>query len=148
MEQNVFEIVTESTERTEKLGAIFSTYLEKGSFVAMYGDLGAGKTAFVRGIVSRLIPEAYVTSPTYTIVNEYSNDSIKICHFDMYRINSEDDLESIGFYDYLKDGICIAEWCENIQTELPEERFDIFFEKISENERRIAVVKVGEADED
>lgn len=147
MEQNVFEIVTESTERTEKLGAIFSTYLESGSFVAMYGDLGAGKTAFVRGIVSRLIPEAYVTSPTYTIVNEYTKDKMKICHFDMYRIGSVDDLESIGFYDYLKDSICIAEWCENIKDQLPEVRFDIFFEKLSENERRISVIKVGDTKE-
>ena len=147
MEQNVFEITTESAERTEKLGAIFSRNLESGSFVAMYGDLGAGKTSFVRGIVSRLIPEAYVTSPTYTIVNEYIGQGMRICHFDMYRISSEDDLESIGFYDYLKEGICIAEWCKNIKDQLPEDRYDVFFEKISENERRIAVIRVKEAEE-
>ena len=89
MEKAVFDITTETPERTEILGGVFSRYLENGSFVAMYGDLGAGKTAFVRGIVRKLIPEAYVTSPTYTIVNEYVGNDIKICHFDMYRIESE-----------------------------------------------------------
>ncbi|MBO5744854.1 MAG: tRNA (adenosine(37)-N6)-threonylcarbamoyltransferase complex ATPase subunit type 1 TsaE [Clostridia bacterium] len=147
MEKAVFDITTETPERTEILGGVFSRYLENGSFVAMYGDLGAGKTAFVRGIVRKLIPEAYVTSPTYTIVNEYVGNDIKICHFDMYRIESGDDLESIGFYDYLRDGICIAEWCENIKDELPEQRYEIYFEKLSENERRISIIKIWEEEE-
>ena len=147
-EKTIFAIVTESPERTELLGGLFSKYLENGTFVAMYGDLGAGKTAFVRGIVSKLIPEAYVTSPTYTIVNEYHGNGYKICHFDMYRIGSADDLESIGFYDYLKDGVCIAEWCENIKDELPEERFEIYFEKLSETERRITLCQFWEETEE
>ena len=95
----------------------------------------------------KLIPEAYVTSPTYTIVNEYVGNDIKICHFDMYRIESGDDLESIGFYDYLTDGIFIAEWCENIKDELPEQRYEIYFEKLSENERRISIIKIWEEEE-
>lgn len=144
MEKVIFDIVTETQERTELLGGIFSRYLENGSFVAMYGDLGAGKTAFVRGIVKKMIPEAYVTSPTYTIVNEYVSDKYRICHFDMYRIESADDLESIGFFDYLKDGICIAEWCENIKDELPEQRYEIYFEKLSKEQRRISIIKTWE----
>ena len=91
-------------------------------FVALYGDLGVGKTAFVRGFTSSVAPDARVKSPTFALVNEYRGSSLSVFHFDMYRIESEDDLYSIGFYDYLdRRGICLVEWSENIESSLPEE---------------------------
>ena len=114
------EIITRSTVETESIGAEFAQNLKAGDFVAMFGDLGAGKTAFVRGAMKTLSASARVQSPTYTIVNEYPA-KIPVYHFDMYRIEGEDDLYSIGFYDYL-DGknLCITEWSENIEDCLPD----------------------------
>jgi len=120
--------ITSSVEETELLGASFARELVEAYdgeciFVAMYGDLGAGKTAFVRGFASVISPNSAVRSPTYTIVNEYRKDNINgisLYHFDMYRITDEDELYSIGFFDYIKNGgICIAEWCENIKPCIP-----------------------------
>lgn len=90
-------------------------------FVALYGDLGVGKTAFTRGFASIISPDSLVRSPTFTLVNEYRNKTTKksLFHFDMYRIDSEDDLYSMGFDDYPDRGICIAEWCEKIPYALP-----------------------------
>ena len=116
-------IITNSPAETEAIGKelakMLSNDVDAPRFVAMYGDLGAGKTAFVRGFCSDICAGATVKSPTFALVNEYkcqiSNNIKKVCHFDMYRIVDEDDLYSIGFYDYLRDDIlCIAEWCELI----------------------------------
>ena len=130
--------ITHSVEDTEKLGrdlalAIIDQNLP--TFVAMYGDLGVGKTAFVRGFCSTLCPTATVKSPTFALVNEYRCDSgiktiKKVCHFDMYRVTDEDDLYSIGFYDYLRpDILCIAEWCELIPYALPDECIKVSINK-------------------
>ena len=114
-----------SPEETEALGAALATLLQGDAalprFVALYGDLGVGKTAFVRGFASVLSPESLVRSPTFTLVNEYRNKATKksLFHFDMYRIDSEDDLYSMGFDDYPDRGICILEWCEKIPFALP-----------------------------
>lgn len=89
-------------------------------FVALYGDLGVGKTAFVRGFTSAIAPDARVKSPTFALVHEYKGKTATLFHFDMYRINDEDDLYSIGFYDYPDRGICLVEWSENIEFALPE----------------------------
>lgn len=111
--------------KTEALGAALATLMQEDAslprFVALYGDLGVGKTAFVRGVASVLSPESLVRSPTFTLVNEYRNKATKasLFHFDMYRIDSEDDLYSMGFEDYPDRGICIAEWCEKIPYALP-----------------------------
>jgi tRNA threonylcarbamoyladenosine biosynthesis protein TsaE len=98
-------------------------------FVALYGDLGVGKTAFVRGFASVLSPTSAVRSPTFALVNEYRGGARPLFHFDMYRIESEDDLYSIGFDDYLDRGICLTEWSENIPYALPEEYFRVTIEK-------------------
>ena len=104
------EFITKTTEETEAVGAEFAKSLKPSDFVAMFGDLGAGKTAFVRGASKYLAPKANVQSPTYTVVNEYPS-KIPVYHFDMYRIDDEDSLYSIGYYDYLENGgICFAEW--------------------------------------
>ena len=89
-------------------------------FVALYGDLGVGKTAFTRGFTSAIAPGARVKSPTFALVNQYKGEEISVFHFDMYRITSEDELYSIGFFDYTESkNICITEWSENIEYALP-----------------------------
>lgn len=119
-----FSIQTRSTEQTEALGyalaELLSLHPEMPSFVALYGDLGVGKTAFVRGFTS-LFSSARVKSPTFSLVNEYRGEALTVFHFDMYRITDEDELDSIGFYDYLdRRGICLVEWSENIPFALPD----------------------------
>lgn len=124
------EYITHSVSETERIGAALAeTLSRKPTFVALYGDLGAGKTAFVRGFVSVLSPESRVKSPTYTIVNEYRRGTVPVFHFDLYRIASENDLDSIGFEEYVQSGICIAEWCEHIGTALPKGAIRVQIEK-------------------
>lgn len=118
-------LVTLSVSETEDVGeALAKTILENASlphFVALFGDLGVGKTAFVRGFTRVIAPNARVKSPTFALVNEYKGASSSVFHFDMYRIESEDDLYSIGFYDYAdRNGICLTEWSENIEYALPD----------------------------
>ena len=124
MIKTVLEAVTNSPEQTERLGHQLAELLSNDSslprFIALYGDLGVGKTAFVRGFVSLFSPAAAVRSPTFALVNEYPSRECRIFHFDMYRIADEDDLYSIGYYDYLDSGICLVEWSENIPYALPD----------------------------
>lgn len=144
-----FVINTDSVQKTEEIGDSLAQLLTEDEtlprFVAMYGDLGVGKTAFVRGFCSRLCQNSTVKSPTFALVNEYrctNNNSIKkVCHFDMYRVTDEDDLYSIGYDDYLRDDyLCIAEWCELIPYALPEERIEVKIEKTDlEDNRRITL---------
>ena len=112
-----------SPAETEAVGEALAARILSGElppFVALYGDLGVGKTAFVRGFVRLISPAATVRSPTFALVNEYRKGSLPVFHFDMYRIEDEDDLYSIGFEDYLeKEGICLVEWSENIPYALP-----------------------------
>lgn len=133
--------VSKSEADTEKIAADFADRLNKGDFIAFFGDLGSGKTAFVRGLASKLCPGARVASPTFAIVNEYRGKT-DIYHFDMYRITDDDSLYSTGFYDYFdRGGIIAVEWSENIPFGLPDERYDVIFSKISENERKVEIVK-------
>ena len=110
---------SESPEQTEQIGAQVARQVEAGTVIALEGDLGAGKTAFARGFIRALGYEGRVTSPTFTIVNEYPECGV--CHFDMYRILDEDALYDIGWDDYL-DGerILLIEWSENIRYPLPD----------------------------
>lgn len=130
--------LSQSTEETQAIGATFAKELRNGDFVAFYGDLGAGKTAFIRGAVLALIPDAPVQSPTYTIVNEYTSAAYHICHCDMYRIESEDDLESIGFYDY-EDCIMMIEWSEKIPFAIPDSHYKVEILKESNEQRKIII---------
>lgn len=115
-------------------------------FVALYGDLGVGKTAFVRGFTSSIAPDARVKSPTFALVNEYKGSPCSVFHFDMYRIADEDDLYSIGFYDYFdRNGICLTEWTENIEYALPDEYIRVEIRKCSETDtdkREISLSRV------
>ena len=126
--QTIFKILSHSTAETESAGALLASIVDSNAFVALYGELGAGKTAFVRGFTSFLIPDADVTSPSYSIINEYSNGKHRICHVDVYRITSDDDLYSAGFYDY-ENVITLVEWCGKTPQILPEEYYKVRIEK-------------------
>ena len=122
-------------EETELLGRALAERLDRAgitrAFIAMRGEMGVGKTAFVRGFASYFGIRG-IKSPTYSIVNEHRGADTSIFHFDMYRVESEDDLLSIGFYDYLsRRGYCIVEWSENIDEFIPE---DAIFVTISRTE--------------
>jgi len=109
------EFLTNSPEETEKVGAALGKILTPGTVLAYRGDLGAGKTAFTRGLAKGLGCGEIVTSPTYTIVNEYLSGRMPLFHFDMYRLASSDDLWDIGWDDYLeRGGVCAVEWSENV----------------------------------
>ena len=115
------EHVTNSPEETEALGADLAGRLEPGTVIAFTGDLGAGKTAFVRGLARGLGIAERVTSPTFTIVNEYEGGRLPLFHFDMYRLGSADELFDIGWEDYLaRGGVCAVEWSENVSDALEE----------------------------
>jgi tRNA threonylcarbamoyladenosine biosynthesis protein TsaE len=118
------KLYTASPDETERVGALLAQKLLDDSalprYIALYGDLGVGKTAFTRGVASVLCPGAAVRSPTFALVNEYRG-KLPIFHFDMYRITGEDDLYSIGYDDYLlRDGVILVEWSENIPFALPD----------------------------
>ena len=109
------QIQTHSPEETDAVGRKLAAQLRPGDVLAYYGDLGAGKTAFTRGLAAGLGVTEPVTSPTYTIVNEYLSGRLPLFHFDMYRLGSADELFDIGWEDYLaRGGICAVEWSENV----------------------------------
>ena len=135
---------TASAAATEAVGRALALRLraagKAAAFVALFGDLGVGKTAFVRGFVSALVPDARVKSPTYTIVNEYRGGDVPVFHFDVYRIEGEDDLYSTGYYDYLDTGYLLCECSEKIPFALPQGRITVEIEKTdSADGRRITV---------
>lgn len=143
---------TASAEETENVGSeLARSILSDPSlprFVALYGDLGVGKTAFVRGFASVIAPNSTVRSPTFAIVNEYRASPLSVFHFDMYRIDSEDDLLSIGFDDYLsRRGVCLTEWSEKIEDALPEDRISVLIEKNDSehtSSRKITIQRITE----
>ena len=112
-------VITKSPEQTELLGKKLAELLRPGNVIAYYGDLGAGKTAFTRGLAAGLGIREAVTSPTYTIVNEYLSGRMPLFHFDMYRLSSSEELFDIGWEDYLaRGGVCAVEWSENVADAL------------------------------
>ena len=141
------EFHTKNVEETEKIGAELARGIDPATpvFIAMYGDLGVGKTAFVRGVASVLAPTARVKSPTYTIVNKYEGSVLPLYHMDVYRISDEDELYSIGFDDYVREAICVVEWSENIPDSVPCDALRVTIEKEGENfEMRKITVEVAE----
>ncbi len=133
------ETITHSPEETEALGAALAETLKPGTVIAYRGDLGAGKTAFTRGLARGLGCRELVTSPTYTIVNEYLGGRLPLFHFDMYRLESSDDLFDIGWEDYLdRGGVCAVEWSENVEDAM-EGAISINIEKLSDDERKITI---------
>ena len=133
------EFITNSPLETEKVGEALGKILQPGAVLAYEGDLGAGKTAFTRGLARGLGAAEQVTSPTYTIVNEYLSGRMPLFHFDMYRLASSDDLWDIGWEDYLeRGGVCAVEWSENVEEALENAIF-VTIEKTGEDSRRITV---------
>ena len=138
----IFE--TNSPAQTESIGAALGKIIEPGTVIAYRGDLGAGKTAFTRGLAKGLGCTEIVTSPTYTIVNEYLGGRIPLFHFDMYRLRSSDDLFDIGWEDYLdRGGVCAVEWSENVDDAM-EDALYITIEKLGEDARRITIEGGGD----
>ena len=133
------EFITNSPEETEVIGEKLAKILTPGTILAYRGDLGAGKTAFTRGLARGLGCREQVTSPTYTIVNEYLGGRLPLFHFDMYRLRCADDLFDIGWDDYLeRGGICAVEWSENVWDAM-EDPITVTIEKLGENSRRITM---------
>ncbi len=137
-------LLSSSAEETEAVGRTLAESLlangNRAAFIALYGDLGVGKTAFTRGFTAAIAPTARVKSPTYTIVNEYRGGKVPVFHFDMYRIDGDDDLYSTGFYDYIDTGFLLVEWSENIPFALPKTRINVIIEKTDGGDgRRITI---------
>ncbi len=132
-------VVTNSERETEQVGRELAVTLSPGSVVALYGDLGAGKTAFVRGLAEGLGIDGSVSSPTFTIVNEYRG-RIPLFHFDMYRLSGSDELFEIGWEDYLdRGGVCAVEWSENVEDAFFEDTIRVRIKKLSDSAREITV---------
>ena len=139
------EILSHSEQETEALGASLAQRLGPGDVVAYRGDLGAGKTAFTRGLARGLGCTGRVTSPTFTIVNEYEGQ-LPLFHFDLYRLGDEEELWDIGWEDYLgRGGVCAVEWSENFPSALPPDSVTVTIRRCPENEdwRRITVEGVS-----
>ena len=131
--------ITHSPEETEKLGEALGRCLAPGTVLAYRGELGAGKTAFTRGLARGLGYREPVTSPTYTIVNEYLGGRLPLFHFDMYRLRCADDLWDIGWEDYLdRGGVCAVEWSENVAEAL-EDAVTVTIRKLSDTTREITL---------
>ena len=135
----MMKFVSHSEAETEAIGEKFARMLHPGDVVAFPGGLGAGKTAFTRGMARTLAPDAEVSSPTFALVNDYGG-KVPFWHFDMYRIRTMDDLYSTGFFDYLESGgILAVEWSENIAGALPDGTIYVRITADGENERTILI---------
>lgn len=136
------EFVTNSERETEELGARLAERLEPGVVIAFTGDLGAGKTAFTRGLARGLGILDRVTSPTFTIVNEYEGGRLPLFHFDMYRLGSSDELFDIGWEDYLtRGGVCAVEWSENVSDALEEGSVLVEIRRGARDNQRVIAVE-------
>ena len=134
------EYISESEHDTEKIGEDFAKSLPDGTVVAMYGDLGAGKTAFVRGMARGMGLDCRVSSPTFTIVNEYLGER-ELIHFDMYRLSDADELFDIGWEDYLARGaVCAVEWSEKVEDAFFGDETVVRIEKLDDTRRKISIV--------
>ena len=133
------EIITKCEKETELAGERFGAAVPDGAVVAMYGELGSGKTAFVRGMARGMGLDCRVNSPTFTIVNEYLGERT-LLHFDMYRLGGADELWDIGWDDYLERGaVCAVEWSENVAGAFTGDELTVRIEKLSDTDRRITI---------
>ena len=140
----MIKITTHSPEETIRAGEKLGSLLGPGDMIAYKGGLGAGKTTFTRGLAIGLGLGDNVTSPTFALVNEYRGDKMNLYHFDMYRIENGDDLESTGFYDYpFEENVAVIEWSENIVEFLPDSTIYVTIDTLGENEREITIEEGG-----
>ncbi|MEE0962666.1 MAG: tRNA (adenosine(37)-N6)-threonylcarbamoyltransferase complex ATPase subunit type 1 TsaE [Ruminococcus bromii] len=132
----MIKTISNSSDETEQIGAKIGEKLTGTEVIALFGGLGMGKTAFTRGLCSALGINEGVSSPTFALVNEYSG-KFKVYHFDMYRVDTWDDLYSTGFFDYIGNGILVIEWSENIEGALPENTVRITINRGDSDNQRI-----------
>ena len=130
-----------SERETEQIGERIARECKEGDFLALYGDMGSGKTVFMRGFVGYLVPQARVSSPTYAVLNVYEGEDICVNHFDMYRISSEDDLYSTGYEEVITRGITVCEWSENIKDILKDDCIQINITLIDDDKRKIEIIR-------
>lgn len=137
-------LISNSEENTKLIGKEFAATLKKGDVVVLTGDLGSGKTKFTEGVLTYFGLENEISSPTFTIVNEYVNKDVNIYHFDVYRLEDEDEFYAIGGDEYFEKGICLIEWGEMIKAALPRNYIHITFSRniADENKREICIERV------
>lgn len=136
------EFITRSPEETRALGGRLANALQGGEVIAFTGDLGAGKTAFVSGMAAALGVDERVTSPTFTIVNEYEGGRLPLFHFDMYRLGSADELFHIGWEDYLaRGGVCAVEWSENVDEAIEDDAIRISITRGDDENSRVITIE-------
>lgn len=138
------ELITNSANDTIEFGKSVARAVEKGAVISLVGDLGAGKTTFTKGVARGLGIMDNVTSPTFTILNEYVGEEKRLYHFDFYRIEDESELVELGFEDYFPsaDGLTIVEWVEKAPSVLPKQYYQITFEKIDDDKRKIVFEEI------
>lgn len=140
------QITTGSSAETEELGASIGSLLQPGSFLALRGDLGGGKTCLTRGVVASLAPQSahLVASPTYAIMNCYPGNT-PVYHFDFYRLTGDDDIAELGFEEFFYgDGVCVVEWSERLAELLPADVLTLLFEYAGEDQRLITITSSGQ----
>ena len=134
------ELISNSTHETEAFAETLAKTLNQSDMLALFGGMGAGKTAFVRGLARGLGFTGETSSPTFAIVHEYRGGRLPLFHFDMYRVAGRDDLESCAFFEYLDaGGVTVTEWSENIEAALPENAVRVYFEICGEDKRIIRI---------
>lgn len=137
------EFISSSAAETEKIGLDFARKLKGCETIAFFGDLGAGKTTFTRGLAKGLgVDEKEISSPTFAIVHEH-NGKCMLYHFDMYRVSSWEDLDTTGFFDVLEKGVVVVEWSENIKNALPDDRIEIRLSQEENESRKIHIDYFG-----
>ena len=132
----MIRIISDSAAETERIGERLAAKLNGDEVIALFGGLGMGKTAFTRGLARGLGVDDGVSSPTFALVNEYRG-RFPIYHFDMYRVQSWDDLYSTGFFDYIDNGVLVIEWSENIEGALPDNALRVTISRGEHDEQRI-----------
>lgn len=140
------QITTGSSSETEQLGTGIGSLLHPGSFLALRGDLGGGKTCFARGVVAALAPQSstLVASPTYAIMNCYPGTT-PVYHFDFYRLSGDDDIAELGFEEFFYgDGVCVVEWSERLDELMPADALTLLFEYAGDDKRQITITGSGQ----
>lgn len=137
------ELLSNSAAETEQIGEHLAKTLHGTEVIALFGGLGMGKTAFTRGLARGLGVTDGVSSPTFALVNEY-HGTVPVYHFDMYRVQSWDDLYSTGFFDYLDNGVLVIEWSENIEGALPDDAIRVTIRRGAHDEQRIFQIEGAE----
>ena len=143
---NHLKFISHNENETLSFGKKLASFLKKGDILVLTGELGSGKTKLTEGILTYYGLEDEISSPTFTIVNEYVKDNTKIFHFDVYRLEDSSEFYAIGGEEYFENGICIIEWGEIIQDALPKDYIHIQFERndVDENTRILNITSYGE----